>query len=187
MAISQELRSIPNQLSILRLLTVPVFLWLLLIDQFVWALVVMAIASASDWFDGYIARKFNQVTELGKVLDPAADRLFILASLVGLTVNGNIPAWLAIVIVSRDVVLTLAYPVLASRGHGPLPVHFLGKAGTFALLYALPLLLMADIWPAAEWLILPLAWAFAYWGMGLYWLSGFIYLKQVRDLVSTTK
>ncbi len=187
MPLSQELRSVPNLLSILRLFLVPVFLWLLLIDQFVWALVVMAIASASDWFDGYIARKFNQVTELGKVLDPAADRLFILASLVGLTVNGNIPPWLAIVIVGRDLVLTAAYPVLATHGHGPLPVHFLGKAGTFSLLYALPLLLMADIFPSADWFILPLAWGFAYWGIGLYWLSGFIYLKQVRDLVSATK
>lgn len=187
MPLSQELRSIPNLLSILRLLLIPVFLYLLLIDQFVWALVVMAIASASDWFDGYIARKFNQVTELGKVLDPAADRLFILASLVGLTANGNIPAWLAIVIVARDVVLMAAYPVLASHGHGPLPVHFLGKAGTFSLLYALPLLLMADIFPTAQWFILPLAWGFAYWGIGLYWLSGFIYLKQVRDLVYASK
>ena len=79
------------------------------------------------------------------------------------------------------------YPVLATHGHGPLPVHFLGKAGTFALLYALPLLLMADIWPQADWIVLPLAWGFAYWGIGLYWLSGFIYLKQVRDLVTSTK
>ena len=112
---------------------VPVFLWLLLVDQFVWALVVMGIASASDWLDGYIARKFNQITLLGQALDPAADRLFIFASLVGLTANGNIPAWLAITIVARDVMLLAVYPVLASHGHGPLPVHFLGKAGTVAL------------------------------------------------------
>lgn len=187
MSLSQELRSIPNLLSILRLFMVPLFLWLLLVDQFVWAFVVMGIASASDWFDGYIARKFNQITELGQVLDPAADRLFILASLIGLTVNGNIPAWLAITIVSRDLMLLAVYPVLATHGHGPLPVHFLGKAGTFALLYALPLLLMADIWPQADWIVLPLAWGFAYWGIGMYWLSGFIYLKQVRDLVTSAK
>ena len=187
MSLSQELRSVPNLLSILRLFMVPLFLYLLLIDQFVWALVVMAVASASDWFDGYIARKFNQITQLGQVLDPAADRLFILAALVGLTVNGNIPAWLAITIVLRDLMLLAVYPVLATHGHGPLPVHFLGKAGTFALLYALPLLLMADIWPQAEWLVLPLAWGFTYWGVGMYWVSGFIYVKQVRDLVTSAK
>lgn len=185
MKLSQELRSIPNLLSILRLALVPVFLLLLLSDQFVWALVVLALASFTDWLDGFIARKFNQITELGKVLDPAADRLYIFASLIGLTINGNIPAWLAIVIIARDVMLLAVYPILASRGYGPLPVHFVGKAGTFALLYALPLLLMADIFPSAQFLVLPLAWGFAYWGVALYWIAGFIYVKQVIKLVSS--
>ena len=185
MSLSRELRSIPNLLSLLRLAMVPVFLILLLNDQFVWALIVLAIASASDWFDGYIARRFNQVTELGKVLAPAADRLYIFASLIGLTLNGNIPAWLALIIIARDLMLLAVYPVLASRGYGPLPVHFLGKAGTFSLLYALPLLLMADIFPSAQFIVLPLAWGFAYWGVALYWIAGFIYVNQVRKLVSS--
>jgi cardiolipin synthase len=184
MSLSQELRSIPNLLSLLRLLLVPVFLWLLLSDYLVWALVVLALAGASDWLDGVIARKFNQITELGKVLDPAADRLYIFATLIGLTINGNIPLWLAVVIIARDVMLLLVYPMLASHGYGPLPVHFLGKAGTFALLYALPLLLMADIWPDANFVVLPLAWAFAYWGIAMYWIAGFIYVKQVKKLLS---
>ena len=163
---------------------VPVFLWLLLADHLIWALIVLAAAGASDWLDGVIARKFNQITELGKVLDPAADRLYIFATLIGLTINGNIPLWLAVVIIARDVMLLLVYPLLATHGYGPLPVHFLGKAGTFALLYALPLLLMADIWPQADFLILPLAWAFAYWGIAMYWIAGFIYVNQVRKLLS---
>lgn len=185
MSLASELRSVPNLLSLLRLALVPVFLYLLLADQFVAALIVLALASASDWLDGFIARKFNQITELGKVLDPAADRLYIFASLIGLTINGNIPAWLAVVIISRDVMLLLVYPVLASHGYGPLPVHFLGKAGTFALLYALPLLLMADIFPSAQFIVLPLAWAFAYWGVAMYWIAGVIYVIQVRKLVSS--
>lgn len=184
MGLSQELRSVPNLLSLLRLLLVPVFLWLLLADYLIWALVILALAGASDWLDGVIARKFNQVTELGKVLDPAADRLYIFATLIGLTINGNSPLWLAVVIIARDVMLLLVYPMLATHGYGPLPVHFLGKAGTFALLYALPLLLMADIWPDADFVILPLAWAFAYWGIALYWVAGFIYVNQVRKLLS---
>lgn len=184
MSLSQELRSVPNLLSLLRLLLVPVFLWLLLADHLIWALIVLAAAGASDWLDGVIARKFNQITELGKVLDPAADRLYIFATLIGLTINGNIPLWLAVVIIARDVMLLLVYPLLATHGYGPLPVHFLGKAGTFALLYALPLLLMADIWPQADFLILPLAWAFAYWGIAMYWIAGFIYVNQVRKLLS---
>jgi cardiolipin synthase len=81
--------------------------------------------------------------------------------------------------------LLAVYPILASHGYGPLPVHFLGKAGTFALLYALPLLLMADIFPSAQFIVLPLAWAFAYWGVALYWIAGFMYVNQVRKLVSS--
>ncbi|MGA1718387.1 MAG: CDP-alcohol phosphatidyltransferase family protein, partial [Aquiluna sp.] len=180
MQLSQELKSVPNMLSILRLLLVPVFLWLLIADQFLIAFLVLMFASFTDWLDGFIARKFNQITSLGKVLDPSADRLFILATLIGLTVNEIIPAWLAIVIVARDVLLLIGYPISASHGYGPLPVHFLGKAATFALLYALPLLLLADVWPSAEAVILPLAWGFAYWGIGLYWVAGFVYLAQLR-------
>ena len=184
MQLSKELKSIPNMLSILRLLLVPVFLWLLIVDQFLIAFLVLMFASFTDWLDGFIARKFNQITSLGKVLDPSADRLFILATLVGLTVNEIIPAWLAIVIVARDILLLVGYPISASHGYGPLPVHFLGKAATFALLYALPLLLLADVWPSAEAVILPLAWGFAYWGIGLYWVAGFVYLAQLRQLIS---
>ncbi|MGA1171649.1 MAG: CDP-alcohol phosphatidyltransferase family protein [Aquiluna sp.] len=184
MRLSQELKSVPNMLSILRLLLVPVFLWLLIADQFLIAFLVLMFASFTDWLDGFIARKFNQITSLGKVLDPSADRLFILATLIGLTVNEIIPAWLAIVIVARDVLLLIGYPISASHGYGPLPVHFLGKAATFALLYALPLLLLADVWPSAEAAILPLAWGFAYWGIGLYWVAGFVYLAQLRQLIS---
>lgn len=184
MKLSSELKSIPNMLSILRLILVPVFLLLLLFDSFIWALGVLAFASFTDWLDGQIARKFNQITNLGKVLDPAADRLFIFATLIGLTLNGNIPWWLAVVIVLRDLLLVAGTPVLAHYGYGPLPVHFLGKAGTFALLYALPLMLLADIWMFAQPIVLPLAWAFAYWGIALYWLSGFVYLNELRKLIS---
>lgn len=130
MGLSQELKSIPNMLSILRLLLVPVFLYLLVSEQFLWALIVLAFASFTDWLDGQIARRFHQETALGKLLDPSADRLFIFATLIGLTLNGNIPAWFAIVIVLRDVLLMFGLPALRRLGYKSLPVHFLGKAGT---------------------------------------------------------
>ena len=187
MGVMQELRSIPNMLSVLRLFMVPVFLVLLLNGQFIAALIVLMVASATDWLDGQIARRFNQVTRLGQLLDPAADRLFIFAALIGLTINGNIPLWIALIVVSRDLMLVIVYPILASHGYGPLPVHFLGKAGTFALLYALPLLLMVDVWPEADFIVLPLAWGFAYWGVALYWLSGLLYVKQVIEVLSSIK
>lgn len=185
-----DLRSeltIPNALSILRLLLVPVFLILLLQESNIAALLVLIFASASDWFDGFLARKLNQVTKLGARLDPAADRLYIFATLIGLAVNENIPVWLAVVVIGRDLMLAVTYPILATHGYGPLPVHFLGKAGTFALLYAFPLLLLADIFETAEAIILPIAWAFAFWGIGLYWWAGVVYVRQVIDLVTSSK
>jgi cardiolipin synthase len=186
MSIARQLLTIPNMLSLLRLALVPVFLWLVLTEQNGFALLTLVIASATDYLDGYFARKLGQVTRMGQLLDPAADRLYILATLIGLAVTGTIPVWLPFVIIGRDVLLLVTYPMLASRGFGPLPVHFLGKAGTFALLYAFPLLLMVKVWPGAELVILPIAWAFAIWGVGLYWWSGFIYLKQLSAVVKST-
>jgi cardiolipin synthase len=179
----EELMTVPNMLSILRLILVPVFLVLLLSNNSAWALITLVVASATDYLDGLLARVLNQQTRLGQLLDPAADRLYILATLVGLAYTQHIPVWVPFVIVSRDVLLAATYPTLAKLGYGPLPVHYLGKAGTFALLYAFPLLLMADVWVDARNVILPLAWAFAIWGIGLYWWSGYIYLKQLRSVV----
>lgn len=181
-----QLRTVPNLISLLRLALVPVFLWLIISEQPGLAFLVLAVASMTDFLDGYLARKLNQVTRIGALLDPAADRLYIFATLIGLAVTGAIPSWLPAVVIGRDFVLFLTIPMLASRNFGPLPVHFAGKAGTFALLYAFPLLLLADWWIEASFVILPLAWAFALWGVGLYWYAGFLYLKQVWQLVKST-
>jgi len=183
----QQLRMLPNLLSVLRLLLVPVFLLLILNDRHLFAIAVLALASLTDYLDGIFARKFNQVTRLGQLLDPAADRLYIFSALIGLAATNHIPLWLAAVVVCRDLILAVAYPVLATHGYGPLPVHYLGKAGTFALMYAFPLLLMADIWAGAEFIILPIAWGFALWGVGLYWWAGFVYLRQVRQVVKNSR
>jgi cardiolipin synthase len=178
-----EAKTVPNLLSFLRLALIPVFLWLILRHEGGWAILLLAFSGLTDFLDGYIARRFNQVTKLGKLIDPAADRLYIFTTLIGLVMTGVIPFWLAAVIIARDVMLLVVYPILATHGYGPLPVHYLGKAGTFALLYAFPLLLIANV--LADWshLVLPLAWAFALWGAGLYWLAGFAYVRQAKDLV----
>lgn len=186
MSFWQQLRTVPNLLSLLRLALVPVFLVLILNGLNWQAVVVLAVASLTDYLDGYFARKLNQTTRLGQLLDPAADRLYIFATLIGLSVMGYVPTWLAVVVISRDLLLLFSYPILASRGYGPLPVHYLGKAGTFALLYAFPLLLIAAAFPTISLFVLPIAWAFAIWGIGLYWWAGFVYLVQVRDVVKLT-
>ena len=173
--------TLPNLISAVRLLLVPVFAVLLMREQDGWALIVLAVAGASDWLDGTLARSMHQQTRLGELLDPAADRLFIVVTLVALTVRDIVPLWLVIAVVGRDVLLAVVLAVLAAAHIGPLPVHFVGKAGTFALLYAVPLLLVAQ-WsgplPEAAGI---LGWAFAWWGIGLYWLAAAVYLRQASS------
>jgi len=186
MTIWQQLRTVPNLLSLLRLALVPVFLVLILNGFNLEAVIVLIVASVTDYLDGYFARKLNQETRLGQLLDPAADRLYIFATLIGLSVVGYIPMWLPMIVIGRDLLLLFTYPILASRGYGPLPVHYLGKAGTFALLYAFPLLMIAAAFPNVSLFVLPVAWAFAWWGIGLYWWAGFVYLAQVRSVVKSS-
>jgi cardiolipin synthase len=184
--LSDKVLTWPNALSALRLALVPVFLWLILIDENLLAFSVLAFSSFTDWLDGYLARKLNQMSRLGQLLDPAADRLFILASLLGLAITDKVPWWLVFVIVGRDFMLFFTLPFLAQVGYGPLPVNYSGKAGTFALLYAFPLMLLPDVLPA-EWAIFiyPIAWGFAFWGIWLYWWAGAVYLRQVYNIRKT--
>jgi cardiolipin synthase (CMP-forming) len=178
-----EVLNVPNFLSFLRIALVPVFLWFLLEEMFISAITVLAIAGLTDFLDGYLARKLNQTTKLGKMLDPVADRLYIFATLLALSATGYVPWWLAGLVILRDLLMLISLPALASVGHRSLPVHYLGKASTFALLYAFPLLLMGKIFTEAAFIITPLAWAFALWGVALYWWSGFVYLWQLVLLI----
>ena len=142
--VSDRVLTVPNVISLVRLLMVPVFAVLIAQGHDGWAIVVLAVSGASDWLDGVLARRLHQVSRLGQVLDPAADRLFIFVTLLGLAARGVVPWWLVVVLVSREVMLLVMLVVLARHGYGPLQVHLAGKAGTFALLYAFPLLLLGD-------------------------------------------
>jgi cardiolipin synthase len=176
--------TIPNALSVLRLLGVPLFLWLLLGPEAdIAALVVLMVAGATDYFDGKIARWLGQTSKVGVLLDPAADRLYILATLGGLTVRGVVPLWLTIVLVGRDVLLSFTLPVLRRHGYGPLPVHFLGKAATFNLLAGFPLLLLGEGGSLLSQVAHAFGWAFAIWGTALYWWAGVLYVVQVVQVV----
>lgn len=179
--------TIPNLLSVIRLLLVPVFLWLVLgpeADE--WALLVLVVSGATDYLDGKLARRLNQTSALGAILDPVADRLFILAVVIGLWMRDIIPWWLMLILPLRDIFLFSLVPFLRTRGYSSLPVHFLGKAATAALLYALPLLLLGDGTGTIANLAEVFGWAFAFWGVGLYWWAGVLYAFQVRRLLSTT-
>jgi len=162
---------------------VPVFLWLIIQGMDGLALLVLVISSITDFLDGFIARTFGQTSRLGQLLDPAADRLFIFAALIGLAVRGVIPWWLVAIIVGRDVMLLILGVVGANFGYGPLPVHHLGKVATACLFYALPILMIGQAFPDAAWLTNPVGWAFALWGAFLYWWAGMIYLFETVRLV----
>ena len=176
--------TIPNALSVLRLLGVPLFLWLLLgphADG--WAIAVLALSGISDWADGKLARLLDQSSRLGALLDPAADRLYIVATLVALALRSVAPLWLVAVLVCRELVLGVVLLVLRRHAYPPLQVHYLGKAATFLLLYAFPFLLLADALGPGGVVVRPVAWAFTIWGTALYLLAGLFYVIQAVGLV----
>ena len=142
---STRVWTLPNVLSALRLAGVPVFLWLVLGPEADgWALGLLVVSGITDFLDGWLARRWGQTSVLGQVLDPVADRLYILAVVVGLALRDVIPWWMAVSLPLRDALMWGLVPLLRTRGYSSLPVHFLGKAATFNLLYAFPLLLLGD-------------------------------------------
>jgi len=178
--------TIPNALSVARLVGVPVFLWLVLGPHAdAWAVALLIASAATDWLDGKLARALNQQSRLDEALDPAADRLYIAATLVALAVRGIIPWWLFALLVVRELVVAGALGLLKRRmGFGTLQVSFAGKTATLCLLYAFPLLLLgtyAGTWAEIARII---GWAFAVWGAALYWWAAALYLTQTRALLT---
>ena len=182
---SDRVWTIPNVVSIVRLAGVPLFLWLILVvEADGWALVVLMLSGVTDYLDGYLARKLNQTSKLGEILDPVADRLYILSTVVAFAARDIIPVWWAVLLPLRDAFLWTLVPFLRTRGYSSLPVHFLGKAATAALLYAFPLLLLGDGEGVLATLAQVFGWAFAVWGTALYWWAGLLYAWQVRKLLA---
>jgi len=178
----------PNALSALRLAGVPVFLWLVLVPRTATADLVAAgilgLAGITDWLDGKLARMLNQQSRLGQVLDPAADRLYIAATVIALAVRGIIPWWLFAVIAARELCVGLALLVLKQRTpYAALQVSFVGKTATLCLMYGIPLLLLGAHSGTTAEVVRVIGWAFAIWGISLYWWAATLYLTQVRDLV----
>ncbi|MBV9487908.1 MAG: CDP-alcohol phosphatidyltransferase family protein [Frankiaceae bacterium] len=182
---SDRIWTIPNALSVLRLLGVPLFLWLALGPKADgWAVILLMVGGFTDYLDGKIARRYNLTSKLGALLDPAADRLYILATLFALTDRHIVPLWLAAAVVGRDVVLSIGLLVLRHYGFPPPEVHFLGKAATLNLLYAFPLLLLSVGDNTLGHAVRPLAWAFTSWGAALYVWTGLLYLIEEWNLIA---
>lgn len=178
--VSNRILTVPNLLSFLRLLGVPLFLYLLIGPQYDgWALIVLMVSAITDYADGKLARVLNQYSRLGALLDPAADRLYILAALIGFAIRGFIPWWVAALIIGRDVLLAATLPILRRHGYTALPVHYLGKAATFCLFYGLPMLLLAQGDSVIAQIALPTSYAFIVWGTVMYLWAGVIYFRQL--------
>ena len=142
--------TIPNLISVLRLAGVPVFLWLLLGEDDVLAAgILFAVLGATDWIDGYIARRFDQGSEIGKILDPVSDRIMLIAGALGLIISGDVPVWIGILVLAREAALSVVTLVLAAAGARRIDVQWVGKAGTLALMFAFPLFVLSLVCGAA--------------------------------------
>ncbi|HEU5240743.1 MAG TPA: CDP-alcohol phosphatidyltransferase family protein [Ornithinibacter sp.] len=185
--VSSRVLTVPNALSALRLVGVPVFLWAILTERDTLAILLLVASGITDYLDGKIARHYGLVSRVGQLLDPIADRLYIVTTLLGLAWREIVPWWLVVVLLARE--LFMAVVVLVAKRHGwvGLPVHFAGKAATFNLLIAFPLLLLAEgdgVWArVAE----PVGWGFVWWGTALYWVSAVLYALQLRHLLATRR
>ncbi|MFC4149701.1 CDP-alcohol phosphatidyltransferase family protein [Micromonospora mangrovi] len=185
-AVGDRVLTLPNMISFVRLVGVPLFLYLFLVARAdVAAIVVLAIGGTSDWVDGWIARRLHQVSRLGELLDPLADRLYILATLLAFTAREVVPWQFTAALLARELLLLGSLAVLRRYGYGPPPVHYVGKTATFLLLAAFPLLLLAAAAPAVAVATASAAigWGLAWWGLVLYWVAGAMYVVQASRLV----
>ncbi len=182
---SNRIVTVPNLLSFLRLLMLPVFIWLAIgVEADGWAFALLAVSSATDYLDGWIARKYNLITRLGQLLDPIADRLYVVTTIVVLAVRGIVPWWVVVAFVLRDAFMFVVQYWVRRRGMPLLPVHYVGKAATVCLLVGFPTFFLTT---GTGWLAtaaLPVAWAFTLWGLAIYWWSAFLYAEQAHAVVN---
>ncbi len=181
--------TIPNAISVARLAGVPVFLWLVLglphtTARDWWAVGLLIASGASDWLDGKIARALNQQSRLGQLLDPAADRLYIVATVVALAVRAIIPWWLVALLAAREVLMGAVLWLLRRHGWAALQVSFVGKTATLCLLYAFPLLFLGSHVAGYAETARVAGWGFAIWGTALYWCAALLYVVQARRLTA---
>lgn len=182
--VSNRVLTVPNVLSFARLLLLPVFVWLAVVQEAdLAAFLLLAVSSATDWFDGWIARRHHLVTRLGQLLDPVADRLYVVTTIVVLAVRGLVPWWVVVAFIARDVSMFVVQYLMRRRGLPLLPVHYVGKAATVCLLIGFPTFFLTTGTTLLADAALPVAWAFTLWGLGIYWWSAVLYAEQAHALL----
>jgi CDP-diacylglycerol--glycerol-3-phosphate 3-phosphatidyltransferase/cardiolipin synthase len=176
--------TVPNALSAIRLLLIPVFVYLLLFAHANgWAVVILMFSGASDWADGKIARTLNQSSRLGVLLDPAVDRLYMVTVPIVLAIGGIVPWWFVITLLVRDGLLAATLPLLRSRGLSALPVTYMGKAATFALMSGFPFVLLGTGGAAWSRVLRACGWGFLGWGLYSYLWAFVLYAVQMALVV----
>ena len=177
--------TVPNLVTLVRLLCIPLFLWLLFgaHRQGASAFLLGALG-ATDWVDGFVARRYHQVSTLGKVIDPVADRLLVITSVIAITVYGAVPAWFGAATLAREVLVSGAVILLASLGAARLDVIWVGKAGTFALMSAYPAFLLGDGTASWQLPIRAFAWFAGIAGLTLAWIAAFSYVPVARQALA---
>lgn len=183
--VSNRIVTIPNLVSVVRLAAIPLFLWLVWRGDDLIGLIVLVLAVSTDFVDGALARRLGQVSALGQLLDPLADRLFIAAVVVALTIRDVVPIWVVLLVLGRDVLLGLGTLIFRRFGVGVLPVKWMGKWATFALLFSLPLFLLVSVFEGVSMYVSPFAWAVAIAGVVLYWWAGTLYLIDAVGIART--
>jgi cardiolipin synthase (CMP-forming) len=177
--------TLPNLISALRLACAPLFVWLLADDHLLAAAGLLALLGASDWVDGWIARRFDQGSDLGKILDPVADRILLLVAAVALMVQGSVPVAVGVLVLARELAVSVAVLVLAAAGARRIDVQWVGKAGTLALMFAFPAFLWADaIHGSAHDVVLAVAWFFTVTGLGFSYYAALTYVPLARQALS---
>ena len=186
---SDRIFTVPNFISVLRLLCIPLFVWILFgIESRSWAAILLAVLGATDWVDGWIARRFNQTSELGKILDPTADRLLLIVSIPSLIVDGSIPIWFALLALVRELLVGGATVSLALMGARRIDVLWWGETGTFAMLFAVPSFLAGESTISISDFFAVFAYVTGVPGLIISWFAAFMYvplaaeaLKEIRD------
>ena len=176
--------TIPNLISVLRLAGVPVFLWLLLVeDEVLAAGILFAVLGVTDWVDGYIARHFDQGSEIGKILDPVSDRIMLIAGALGLMISGDVPIWVGVLVLGREAALSIVTLILAAAGARRIDVQWVGKAGALALMFALPLFVLVSALDsgAARDIIEVITWLFTIGGLILSYYAATLYIPMARS------
>ena len=176
----------PNAVTAVRLALIPVYVWLLFSTSHQLAAgLLLGALGITDWIDGYLARRLHQVTTLGKILDPVADRALVFTAVITVALYGAVPWWFAIATLAREVVVTLAVLLLAWLGAARIDVVWLGKAGTFGLMTAYPWLLMAHGPATWQHVLYDVAWPVGWIGLLLAWSAAVAYVRPARTALTS--